>query len=138
MRIYREDSLPTGNANSGRYVFNNTYTRQNSASGTDYEGLQGYASFLLGLPSTLEIQRLADYSEYSKTYGLFVQDDWRVSNKLTLNLGLRYELETALTERNDKSVSGFDYNYTQPIEAAAQAKYAALNDPALKALRSAA
>jgi hypothetical protein len=134
MRIYREDSLPTGNARSGRYVFNNTYTRQNSASGTDYQGLQAYASFLLGLPSTLEIQRLADYSEYSRTWGLFLQDDWRVNNKLSLNLGLRYEVETALTERNDKSVSGFDLGYVQPIQSTVQARYAALNDPALKAL----
>lgn len=129
MRIYREDSLPTGNATSGRYVFNNNYTRQNSASGTDYEGLQAYASFLLGLPSTLEISRLGDYSEYSKTWGFFIHDDWRVSSKLTLNIGLRYELETALTERNDKSVSGFDLDYVQPFEATAQARYAALNDP---------
>src|SRR5262249_41077830 len=75
MRIYREDSLPTGNATSGRYVFNNTYTRQNSASGTDYQGLQAYASFLLGLPSTLEIQRLADYTEDSNTRGPFLPGD---------------------------------------------------------------
>ena len=134
LRIYREDSLPTGNNNSGRYVFNNTYTRQNSASGTDYEGLQGYASFLLGLPSTLEIVRPADYSEYSKTWGFFVQDDWKVNSKLTVNLGLRWEVEAPLVERNDKSVSGFDYNYTQPIESTVQTRYAALNDPALKAL----
>ena len=134
MRIYREDSLPTGNAQSGRYVFNNTYTRQNSASGTDYQGLQAYASFLLGLPSTRRSQRLADYSEYSKTWGFFVQDDWRVNRKLTLNLGLRYELETALTERQDRSVSGFDFGYVQPIQGTVQSRYAALNDPALKAL----
>ena len=63
-----------------------------------------------------------------------MQDDWRVNEKLTLNLGLRYEVETALTERNDKSVSGFDYDYVQPIEPTVQARYAALNDPALKAL----
>jgi hypothetical protein len=134
LRIYREDSLPTGNARSGRYVFNNNYTRQNSGSGTDFSGLQAYASFLLGLPSTLEIQRIADYSEYSKTYGFFVQDDWRVNSKLTVNLGLRYELETPLVERNNKSVSGFDTSYVQPFEATAQARYAALNDPALRAL----
>ena len=63
-----------------------------------------------------------------------MQDDWRVNNKLTLNLGLRYEVETALTERKDRSVSGFDFDYVQPIQATVQANYAALNDPALKAL----
>ena len=67
-----------------------------------------------------------------------MQDDWRVNDKLTLNLGLRYEVETPLTERNNKSVSGFDFDYVQPIEGTVQARYAALNDPALKALRSAA
>jgi hypothetical protein len=134
MRIYREDSLPTGNARSGRYVFNNDYTRQNSASGADYNGLQSYAAFLLGQPSTLEIQRIGDYSEYSKTWGFFLHDDWRVNSKLTLNIGLRYELETALTERNNKSVSGFELDYVQPIAGQVQSRYAALNDPALKAL----
>jgi hypothetical protein len=134
MRIYREDSLPTGNAKSGQYTFNNTYTRQNSASGTDYQGLQAYASFLLGMPSTISISRLPDYSEYSKTWGFFVQDDWRVGNKLNLNLGLRYELETPLTERQNRSVSGFEYGYVQPIQTQVQGSYALLNDPALKAL----
>jgi hypothetical protein len=134
MRIYREDSRSTANAQSGQYAFTNAYTRQSSASGTDYQGLQNYAAFLLGLPSTTSILRASDYSEYSKTWGFFVQDDWRVNSKLTLNVGLRYEVETALTERNDKSVSGFDYGYVQPIEPAVQARYAALNDPALKAL----
>jgi hypothetical protein len=135
MRIYREDSLSTANAQSGQYSFTNTYTRQNSASGTDYQGLQNYAAFLLGLPSTTSLLRASDYSEYSKTWGLFVQDDWRVNSKLTVNLGLRWEIETALTERNDKSVTGFDFGYVQPIQGTVQARYAALNDPALKALQ---
>jgi hypothetical protein len=134
MRIYREDSLSTANEQAGRYQFTNAYTRQSSASGTDYLGLQNYAAFLLGLPSTTSVLRASDYSEYSKTWGFFVQDDWRVNSKLTLNLGLRWEVETALTERNDKSVSGFEYGYVQPIEAQVQQRYAALNDPALKAV----
>jgi hypothetical protein len=134
LRIYREDSLSTGNNQAGQYAFTNAYTRQSSASGTDYQGLQNYASFLLGLPNTTSITRASDYSEYSKTWGFFVQDDWRVNSKLTLNLGLRWEMETALTERNDKSVSGFESGYVQPIEATVQSRYAALNDPALKAL----
>jgi hypothetical protein len=134
MRIYREDSLSTGNNTSGRYVFDNAYTRQNSASGADFNGVQAYAAFLLGLPTTTEITRPADYSEYSKTYSLFVHDDWRVNSKLTLNLGIRWEVETSMAERNNKSVSNFDYAYTQPIEGTVQQRYAALNDPALKAL----
>jgi hypothetical protein len=134
IRQYNERSLPTGNAQSGQYTLNNTYTRQSSASGTDYQGLQAYAAFLLGMPGTTAWQTIATYDEYSLTSGFFVQDDWRLSEKLTLNLGLRWEVERALVERDDKSVSGFDYTYTQPIEATAQARYAALNDPALKAL----
>ncbi|HEX8071135.1 MAG TPA: TonB-dependent receptor [Pyrinomonadaceae bacterium] len=134
LRIYRENDVFTSNDQTGQYIFDNTYTRQNSASGTDFNGLQAFASFLLGLPTTSQIVRRADYSEYSKTYGFFVQDDWRVRRNLTLNLGLRYEVETPLVERQNKSVSGFDFNYVQPVQATAQARYAALSDPQLKAL----
>ena len=79
---------------------------------------------MLGLPTTQQIVRRADYSEFSKTYGFFVQDDWRFNSKLTFNIGLRYEVETPLTERQNKSVSGFDFNYVQPAQAAARARLA--------------
>ena len=124
MRIYREDDSFRNNDQSGRFIFDNTYTRQNSNSGNDLEGLQAFAAFLLGYPTTMQIERRSDYSEYSKTWGFFVQDDLRLTRKLTLNLGLRWEFETALTERQNKSVSGFDLAYTQPFEAQAQANYA--------------
>lgn len=136
LRVYREDDVFRSNDQTGQFIFDNTYTRQLSSgnTGQDPQGLQGFASFLLGLPTTQQIVRRADYSEYSKTYGFFVQDDWRLSQRLTLNLGLRYELETPLVERNDKSVSGFDAAFVQPVQSTAQTRYAALNDAALKAL----
>jgi hypothetical protein len=136
LRIYREDDFFASNDQTGQFIFDNSYTRRasNGAASEDFFGVQGFASFLLGLPTTMQIVRRADYSEYSKTWGFFAQDDWRVSNKLTLNLGLRYEYETPLVERQDKSVSGFDFGYTQPVEATAQARYAALSDPTLKAV----
>ncbi len=122
LRIYREDDIFRSNDQTGQFIFDNTYVRQGSgASSSDTLGLQGFASFLLGYPTTLNLVRRADYSEYSKTWGFFVQDDWRFNNKLTFNLGLRYEVETPLIERNNKSVSGFDPTYTQPIEATAKA-----------------
>ncbi len=132
MRQYGERNNAPGNDQSGRYQFTNAYTRQSSASGTDWNGLQAYASFLLGLPATTSIVRPATYDEYSRTWGFFVQDDWRATDKLTLNFGLRYELENALVEKNNKSVTGFDSGYVQPIQPAVQAAYVLRNDPELK------
>jgi len=43
-------------------------------------------------------------------------------------------VESPLSEANNQSVSGFDYEYVQPIQGQVQANYASLNDPALKAL----
>jgi Carboxypeptidase regulatory-like domain/TonB dependent receptor len=85
---------------------------------------QGLASFLLGLPTDGLITRIASISESSKYAALFVQDDWKVSRKLTVNLGMRYELEVPTTERYNRANRGFDFNTTNPIQAAAQANYA--------------
>jgi hypothetical protein len=123
MRIYREDDSFKNNNQSGQFTFDNTFTRQNNT-GNDVEGLQAFAAFLLGYPTSMQIVRASDYSEYSKTWGFFAQDDLRLASNLTLNLGLRWEFEQALTERQNKSVSGFELGYTQPFEATAQANYA--------------
>jgi hypothetical protein len=82
------------------------------------------ASLLLGLPTGGLITRIASISELSKYMALFVQDDWKVSRKLTVNLGMRYELEVPTSERYNRANRGFDFNATNPIQAAAQANYA--------------
>ena len=79
--------------------------------------LNGYAQFLLGMPSTVansavsvrDVRPALDVSN-SET-GVFIQDDYKIHPRLTLNLGLRYEIITPFVDRNDLMVN-FDPNGT--------------------------
>jgi hypothetical protein len=121
-RAYRETDKFFANNQTGQFVFGSNWVRgplDNVATPSDL-GFS-FASFLLGLPTSGSIAIPADYAEQSTTSGVFIQDDWKVSQRLTVNLGVRYELEGALTERYNKSVRAFDYLATQPMEAAVKA-----------------
>ena len=79
-------------------------------------GPDALARFELGLPAN-SVQFVNDFRPPMDVYnwetGYFVQDDFRVSSRLTLNLGLRYEIVTPFTENNDLLVN-FDPNYVAP------------------------
>src|SRR5215470_5501635 len=66
-------------------------------------------------------------------HGLFVQDDWRVSPKLTINAGLRLEINSGMSESEDRNLGGFDTVSSNPIEAQAVANYALSPIPELAA-----
>lgn len=127
-RIYQEADRFFSNAQTGQYTFDSTWTRgplDNSATSPSSIG-QSVAALLLGLPGTGSIARSADYIEQSESWGFFVQDDYKIHPKLTLNLGLRYEFETPLHERYNRSALDFDTQHTQEISPAAQAAYTAI------------
>jgi len=67
----------------------------------------GSAAFLLGYPSTGQISTTNFISSDKVAWGFYVQDDWRLSSKLTLNIGMRYELFSPIGERFGQQ-SNFD------------------------------
>ena len=85
---------------------------------------QGFAAFLLGQPTGGFINRNDNYAAHHNYYAWYFQDNWKASQKLTINFGLRYEKWTPLTERFDRSVAGFAFDTASPIAAAAKAAYA--------------
>jgi len=125
-RIYQQADRFASNQQTGQFTFGSGWTKgplDNSAGSPGSIG-QSVAELLLGLPDSGSITRQSDYIEQSGSWGFFIQDDWKVSPKLTVNMGVRYEFETPLHERYNRSTLGFDTSYVQPISAAAQAAYA--------------
>ena len=66
------------------------------------------ASFLLGYPSSVSSSYNSFPAQGQRYYSAFVQDDWKATRKLTLNLGLRWEYESPITDRYNRFVRGFD------------------------------
>src|SRR5262249_38641788 len=64
-----------------------------------------YASFLLGGADSASIRNRSEVLRRKWAIGLFVQDTWKVTRKLTLDYGLRYDLETGAHELHDRSAS---------------------------------
>ncbi len=115
-----------GGSLSGRFEFRNSYVRQTDAVSTAANRGLEWAAFMLGVPSTVLIDTSDDYYVTNPYLGFYVHDDWRVSAKLTLNLGVRYELEGGFVERFDRAIGQFDPAAELPVAATMQDSYAAL------------
>jgi hypothetical protein len=122
LRLYRERSFNPGRL-AGAYQFRGNFTRAQD-NGSNLFG-QDLAAFMLGQPTGGGIDINAERLNNQLFHGVFIQDDWKVTDRLTVNLGLRYEYEAAPSEAANQNVRGFDPAAAVSIEAAAKAAYAA-------------
>jgi hypothetical protein len=95
-RAYRENQYNPDHVSTGQFSFGTTWTRGPFDNSPAAPIGQGLASMLFGLPTSGYVDRRASYAEQSTVWALYVQNDWKVSRRLTATLGLRYEVEGPL------------------------------------------
>jgi len=95
---------------SGKFTFNRPLTGLQGTSNTG----DGIASLLLGYLSRYEQRGTPVLDRHSWYLAGFVQDDWAVRKGLTLNLGLRWEMDTPMVDANNR-FNGFDPTPINPV-----------------------
>ena len=100
---------------AGSFTFSRQFTQGPNPLATTTLGGHGFASFLLGAGSSgLVYQNWKNVAAQSFYHAFYLQDDWRVNDKLTINAGLRYDFDAPRTERYDR-MSWFDPDVRSPL-----------------------
>jgi len=96
------DLFPGTAGLAGQFSFTGQFTGNNTTSNGS-----SIADFMLGLPNDVQQGNGGGGNKYLRNslFGIFGQDNWRITNNLTLNLGLRYELTTARQTNNGQDVN---------------------------------
>lgn len=109
----------TSNADFTRRGWSETASEANSG--------DGFATFLLGTPSGGSAVWNAAPFYRSGYMAPWVQDDWKVTRRLTLNLGLRYDLNVPPDEKHNRMNVGWDWSMPNPVARQVSAAQVALN-----------
>jgi len=121
LRLLQYTTTAPPTAQNTTFSFNSTWTSQ--LAGTTYSAVPGItsgagiASLLVGDPNSGGTA-VPPAPYYSQHYGApWFQDDWKVTPRLTLNFGIRYDLLGARTERHNVMNGAFNTTATSPINA---------------------
>jgi len=90
----------------GTLTFNGVYSQNPQSRGNTGSA---FADFLLGYTSSANVGAPIIADERGKVYAGYLQDDWKISRRLTVNVGLRYEVSTPYIELNNK-LANFIYD----------------------------
>jgi hypothetical protein len=95
---------------SGNFSFS---TQPTALEGTANTGF-GLASLLVGFPNSVSLRATDPLDRYSYYLAGYLQDDWKIHPHLTLNLGVRWETDTPIMDKNNR-MNGFDPTARNPI-----------------------
>jgi trimeric autotransporter adhesin len=99
----------------GYFNFTGNFTEQTPNTPDGGASGSAIADLLLGLPTSGNIEQSQRFYQYINYWGAYVQDEFRITQKLTLDLGLRYEYETGLKDSNNNLVVGFNPTVASPL-----------------------
>ena len=102
------------NNGGGNYTFNRVMTRGPDPNVFTENSGSGFASLLLGTAASGTANIAAGISQQNWYYAGYIQDDIRLTAAFSLNLGLRYETESPITERRNQQ-NWFDLNLPSPV-----------------------
>ncbi len=112
-RLIVYNQLRPGNAfriQGTRAFTQREYNRGDALSGSSV------ASLLLGVPGNAEAAYNVNPSNVFRYYAPYFQDDWKVTPKLTLNLGVRWDINQSAFERHDRMNRSFDSSMVNPAD----------------------
>ena len=109
-----------GNA-PGTYNFSGVFTQADPNSSDGKSG-SDIADLLLGLPNSGQVDLTTRLNTFLDYNAVFAQDDWRLTQRLTVNAGLRWESETGLKEDRNQLAVGFDRTATSTLANGAQVR----------------
>jgi len=122
-QFYRQDEVTS----NGSFTFSNAFTRRDPLSNAGAASGNGFATFLLGLPTSGNVQIGTPRTEQYRYYALYAQDDWKLGARATLNLGLRWDYQPPVTVKDNLTVSAFDFNTTNPLQSQLPQSAATIN-----------
>ncbi len=119
-------SQGSGNA-TGVFNFGTSWTQHYSDQQSGATDGNSVATALLGYPSSGVIEYNAQLYISRPFYAGYFQDDWKITPRLTLNWGLRYEVQVPWVDRYNRVTRGFDYNTVNPISGQVLANWNSLS-----------